>query len=1832
MKRLPFILLTVIGLHGACVSAQSAFNTTEFRINWDEAPQLYFSQLTSLNGSIRNALADDPQDFCFELKTTPLDIFRLPSTNCTIEGATSETGWRMDEGGTFSIRNGTGRIDFEARTLHTLELIAHPLPTTPAGRAPNSLRVVFNVIDFDERPVRKQNLDTRVLTHYLRANETVVTVPASSIWEDPEGLPVEFGDEVLLCESLEVNVVLGDDREESQCELIGRNTRVSREIVSVNHRGGSLMIKGDGPGISTAGVYYADLIVGYRYEDESDGDRNVYYQEMIRLFIKNGVNNAPSFANGATEFEIAVSETQAQDARDTRRRRIAPVTVGAWNASDLDSSDDIEYSLLGPRCRQGLSSVGGTGPYFHGVQVGEMCIMLFERGFDRDVELHGVGLNFEDPAIAPHGAFSITLRASDGWEHADVQIQVTLTDINELYLRKDSSGKTILPFRVRLIEGGTWGPTDLSQFYYDPEGDPLEFNLEISNENVAELDGTSLTLRGYGTDSDNTEANWNVHFQASDGQRTIDTDLLGSQFIGVDVRYQNSPPRLHPENVVGIRYTVLENSDAGTVIGLVNYRDDDSPGDEIEVEFESQVLLGHVDPLVIREDGEVMLCEVESETCRRAANSIALTTTAELDLDHESETHVRTKLRLHDGWSSSDWYFVTLDVIDVNDAPAAVAQVPNQTVNVGKTISFDSSSYFRDDDASDRLIIHAQSRDPTIATASVEGAADVSITGVKAGDVRVELTAVDRAGARASQLFDVTVNPNQAPVVQTDKFNAALPDKQTLQVGSTFEISLVGLFVDPDGDEITVEVESDSLAVLLPVTLSDGSAVVLTARSIGTANVTFTASDSVGNVTSEIRSIEVVSEQTENRAPVVNQDAVASALPSNNEIIDGQYFDLNLSNLFTDPDGDHLEFGAVSSDESVLRVDIVSDENLLRLIARSVGSVTLSILAEDTSGLSVELAETIRVIEDMSTGSNQPPIIDRDALASALPRNNTFAVPEYFEIQLDTVFSDPDLNDRVESYKIESSDETIMFTAVYDENLLTVFARSPGQATLTVVASDTQGAKTKLEESMTVTAPHANSLVVATQSLDRSAPLTIDLRDIWHGFERTEQPLEISATVDDQSIVSTTVAGPNIILNGHTIGRTFVKLKVDAETRTLARSMFFVEVVNAPPTVTSAIPDQNASRTDTQKIELGGLFADPDNDPLHLVAHAEDEKIVEVSLESNEIKLKGLAVGQTAVIVTATDPSGSSVTTRFVVTVDNIAPSAIRTFDDIQLQVGGDSVEVSAFEMFEDDGDPLSYSLEVAHEGVVDATMIGEIVGFKPISRGDTTVKLTATDVFGAKATVEATVYVGDERLQEAAQQALSGFGRAVLGSVSATVGERAQQKRHQSDLPDSVHPSNYLLGDVINTAEVQTRWSASSHLFDSSAQLDMVNAQTPLSSGRRDGRNHLDALIGKEHTFRIGSNDRQKTWSVWSQSDRQNFRSDPYDGSSKHLFLGVDTQIGDAVLIGVALSDHRGEIDYRHGDVAQRMDVRLNQLLPYGRVDLSEKAAIWATVGFGIGDVSTFATHALDEKSYLNNRMAIIGARQELVSVKRLQTALRGDFAIMALESSVGDRSIGNSVVKDLSRSRAGVESSYMLEVLNAVTIEPFAQINLRKDGGYSLHREGIELNGGLRFASNDLSIEVAVRRFNVNGMNAYAEQGVSVNASMNSRSDGTGFFASVAPRWGTDAYQRDLLWNDGFDLVYENLNRHEPYRNANTAVLGMRVDSELGYGFLCSRDRYLLTPFVRFTSDGYNREETFVGTQLRRISDVNRALYVRMSTGRVEVQDRVVDTSINFSLGLDM
>ena len=297
------------------------------------------------------------------------------------------------------------------------------------------------------------------------------------------------------------------------------------------------------------------------------------------------------------------------------------------------------------------------------------------------------------------------------------------------------------------------------------------------------------------------------------------------------------------------------------------------------------------------------------------------------------------------GATAQDTFVLT--VIDVNDAPALVGEVDDQTVDEGQAFSLGLGTFFTDADG-DALTLSAGLTDggalpswisfdsSTDTLAGTPGSSDL-------GRISVRVTATDPSGATASDDFLIDVgNVNDSPVA------TSIPNQTAIE-GQEYLLDVAGAFSDPDpGDSLTLSAEltgGGALPSWLTFNPLNGLFTGTPGNlDVGTVSIVVTATDLAGLTATS--SFELVVSD-------VNASPTIVAAISDQTIDQGQALSLDVSDTFADEDLSDVLTLSANNLPSWLVFD-PSDSTLTGTPTNAdVGTVTIDVVATDLSGASV---------------------------------------------------------------------------------------------------------------------------------------------------------------------------------------------------------------------------------------------------------------------------------------------------------------------------------------------------------------------------------------------------------------------------------------------------------------------------------------------------------------------------------------------------------------------------------------------------------------------------------------------------------------------------------------------------------------------------------------------------------------------------------------------------------------------------------------------------------------------------------------------------------------
>ncbi|MYK43041.1 MAG: hypothetical protein F4039_02995 [Gammaproteobacteria bacterium] len=300
-----------------------------------------------------------------------------------------------------------------------------------------------------------------------------------------------------------------------------------------------------------------------------------------------------------------------------------------------------------------------------------------------------------------------------------------------------------------------------------------------------------------------------------------------------------------------------------------------------------------------------------------------------------SEGVTKATLKATDTADNTAQVSFTIDVGARNDPPKLVNEIEDVTLEVDDKTDIELDDVFEDEGT---LTFEIDNEDEDVADVIYRENQNVlRIFANALGTTDVKVTAIDNVDQTASDEFVVTVTEaaatNQAPNTVT-----TLSDF-TLYTDATGSVSIDGLFEDPDGDELTYEIEnSDSKIVTATL---DELIVNLTPGSVGTAKITVIAKDPMNF--GAITHFMVMVEAPPNAAPIV----LASI--EDQLVTVGTPIDFSIEGVFEDPDGDDLTYAVSSSDPTVAIADL--DSMTIMITGKAPGTTVVRLDATDPKGL-----------------------------------------------------------------------------------------------------------------------------------------------------------------------------------------------------------------------------------------------------------------------------------------------------------------------------------------------------------------------------------------------------------------------------------------------------------------------------------------------------------------------------------------------------------------------------------------------------------------------------------------------------------------------------------------------------------------------------------------------------------------------------------------------------------------------------------------------------------------------------------------------------------------
>ena len=876
-----------------------------------------------------------------------------------------------------------------------------------------------------------------------------------------------------------------------------------------------------------------------------------------------------------------------------------------------------------------------------------------------DTDLATVSVSNTVLTITPvaDGATTVTVTASDSSLSATQTIAIIVVQPN----RAPVVLETIAP--ITLTVGANAITLDVADKFLDPAGDVLTYSAQSADTGVATVAVASSTI----IITPVAEGGTTVVVTAQDSE-----GLTALQTVTITV---TSTPNRAPVPVGVINPITLTAGASSTTVGMAD-KFFDPDGDTLTY-------------TAVSSNTAVVTVTVSSATL--TINPVAAGTATVMLI--VKDTHGLTVTR----------NFTVMVNSAPNRAPVVARTVDPVTLTAGNTAAaIDIADLFSDPDG-DPLTYAAISANTAVVTANMNNST-LTITPVAAGSTTVMLTASD-GSLNTTQTVAVTVNPaiNRAPIA------VGTINPITLTAGdSGTTMNMADKFSDPDGDTLTYTAVSANVAVVT-VTMTN-STLTITPVAEGATTVMVVVQDAEGLTVTRTVTVTVLS--APNRAPVAvgTIDPITLTVGDDDQTVD-------LSSLFSDPDGDTLTYTAASSDATKATVSVSNSTLTISPVAE--GAPTVMVIVQDTDGLTVTQTIAVTVLPR----PNRAPVVGTvDPIILVLGDEDQ-------TVDLSSRFSDPDGDDL--TYSAQSADTNVATVAIEGSTLkLTPIVE--GTTTVMITVQDTGGLT--ITETITVvvneapntpptfTSTTAFSVIENITTVGTVTAIDTNEEDTITGYSITGGDDRAKFGIDPLSGELSFNTAPDFENPDAASGTNQYTVVVQVTSGTGARALTADQTItvtvtdgnDAPLAIGTIDPVTLTVGDEDQTLDVSDKFSDPDGDDLTYSVQSADTTVAQVTVEDSIVTITPVEEGTTTVTVTAVDPASLTATQPIAVTVVvakevGAAGSVIRldaTISAVLSSTGSMNVKPSWTVA---NGDTLMLSVDVGFEGLEVTADISEL-------------------------------------------------------------------------------------------------------------------------------------------------------------------------------------------------------------------------------------------------------------------------------------------------------------------------------------------------------------------------------------------------------------------------------------------------------------------------------------------------------------------------------------------
>ncbi|MCY3803011.1 MAG: autotransporter domain-containing protein [Gammaproteobacteria bacterium] len=366
------------------------------------------------------------------------------------------------------------------------------------------------------------------------------------------------------------------------------------------------------------------------------------------------------------------------------------------------------------------------------------------------------------------------------------------------------------------------------------------------------------------------------------------------------------------------------------------------------------------------------------------------------------------------------------------------------------------------------------------------------------------------------------------------------------------------------------------------------------------------------------------------------------------------------------------------------------------------------------------------------------------------------------------------------------------------------------------------------------------------------------------------------------------------------------------------------------------------------------------------------------------------------------------------------------------------------------------------------------------------------------------------------------------------------------------------------------------------------------------------------------GGTSQSTLWGTGGYRDFDGGDSDSlrYDGDVISANLGWDTRLSTDLLAGVSLQWAQGSVDYTDSsNVDGKSKTTLTSINPYVGWQGAGDLTLWATAGYGWGEIEINDSAVDEEDSDLTQQMVAAGVSGPLMASADGSMSLRLKAETAFTWADVDGSGTLESMDLNANRQRLLIEGSHVKQLASGATFTPALELGVRRDGGDGDTGSSIETGASMRYFNPESGLTVEGRAHTLlNHSDDYDEWGLSALVRLDPGTSGLGLALSIRPVIGPTTAGAQQLWKSNVAEALESTRAAREHLNTRIAY-GMVANGWNGL-------QGVLTPYTDLSVDGEGGRRLSLGGSF----DVGTAL--RMSLEGVH--DRPVIGAVSHSVML--